>query len=89
MRRMYRATAIPGNMSGPGVKPPGTTFLGYEQATPGVILRSEPVRLGCFKMHFHPLIKAIVFPSVPLGEPMNVCDFRRILRGILRKGVDA
>ena len=31
-----------------------------------------------FKMHFHPLIKAIVFSSVPLGELMNTCDFCRI-----------
>ncbi len=38
-------------------------------------------------MHFHPLIKAIVFPSVPLGELMNMHDFRRILR-ILRKWLD-
>ncbi len=27
--------------------------------------------LGCSKMHFHPLIKAIDFSSVPLGELMN------------------
>ena len=32
------------------------------------------VRLGCSKMHFHPLIKAIVFSSVPLDELMNMCD---------------
>ncbi len=38
------------------------------------------VSLGCFKMHFHPLIKAIVFSSVLLGELMNMCDFRRIPR---------
>ncbi len=29
-------------------------------------------------MHLNHLIKAIVFPSVPLGELMNMCDFRRI-----------
>ena len=43
----------------------------------GRTLPSTLSPLGCCKMHFHPLIKAIVFPSVPLGEPMNMCAFRR------------
>ncbi len=34
--------------------------------------------IGCCKMHFHPLIKAIVFPSMSLDEPMNKCACRRI-----------
>ena len=36
--------------------------------------------LGCFKMHFNLLIRAIVFSSVPLGMLMNMCDFRKILK---------
>ncbi len=34
--------------------------------------------LGCCKMHFNHLIKAIVFSSVPLGMLINMCDFRKI-----------
>ncbi len=34
--------------------------------------------LGCCKMHFPALTKAIVFSSMPLGMLMNICDFRRI-----------
>ncbi len=32
--------------------------------------------VGCLIMHFYPLIKATVFPSVPLGEPMNMSPIK-------------